>query len=100
MKSNIAIVAASALMLSSCMSMDMVPKSQGNSESWYSTEKELQLSVNEFYIHGYWNALDGSEQWTDNFTYRNINRHQDSGAPLDGNLDGQKYYVYHLWEQS
>lgn len=100
MKRHIAITAAAAFVLTSCVSMDMVPKSQGNSESWYSTETELQMAVNEFYILGYWNALEGSEQWTDNFTYRLINRHETSGAPLDGNLDGQKYFVYHLWEQS
>ena len=100
MKKYILMLSASLVMLSSCVSMDMVPKSQGNSESWYSTEMELQMAVNEFYILGYWNALEGSEQWTDNFTYRLINRHESSGAPLDGNLDGQKYYVYHLWEQS
>ena len=100
MKKYMLTISAGLLLLSSCVSMDMVPKSQGNSESWYSTEKELQLAVNEFYILGYWNALEGSEQWTDNFTYRLINRHESSGAPLDGNLDGQKYYVYHLWEQS
>lgn len=100
MKRHITIISVLVLFLSSCVSMDMVPKSQGNSESWYSTEMELQMAVNEFYILGYWNALEGSEQWTDNFTYRLINRHESSGAPLDGNLDGQKYYVYHLWEQS
>lgn len=100
MKRNIAILSALILLFSSCESMDMVPKSQGNSESWYSTEMELQMAVNEFYILGYWNALEGSEQWTDNFTYRLVNRHESSGAPLEGNLDGQKYYVYHLWEQS
>ena len=93
MKKYILMLSTSLVMLSSCVSMDMVPKSQGNSESWYSTEMELQMSVNEFYILGYWNALEGSEQWTDNFTYRLINRHESSGAPLDGNLDGQNVFT-------
>ena len=45
--------AAAALLLSACESMDMEPRAQGNSESWYSSDIELEMAVNEFYIHGY-----------------------------------------------
>lgn len=94
-------VAAAALMLTSCESMDMTPLSQGNSESWYSTETELEMAVNEFYILGYWNQpLEGSEQWTDNFTYRQQNRNPGSnGTVLDGTMNGQQWEVYSLWQQ-
>lgn len=94
-------LAAAAMLLTSCESMDMTPKSSGNSESWYSSELELEMATNEFYILGYWNPLEGSEQWTDNFTYRQQNRNPGSnGTVLDGTLNGQQYEVYHLWEQS
>lgn len=95
-------VAAAALMLTSCESMDMTPLSQGNSESWYSTEVELEMAVNEFYILGYWNTpLEGSEQWTDNFTYRQQNRNPGSnGTVLDGTMNGQQWEVYSLWQQN
>lgn len=95
-------VAAAALMLTSCESMDMTPLSQGNSESWYSTETELEMAVNEFYILGYWNQpLEGSEQWTDNFTYRQQNRNPGSnGTVLDGTMNGQQWEVYSLWQQN
>ena len=54
MKKNIiAYLAACGIMATSCVSMDMVPKTQGSSESWYSTETELDMAVNEFYILGY-----------------------------------------------
>lgn len=94
-------LATAALMLTSCESMNMTPLSQGNSESWYSTEVELEMAVNEFYILGYWNQpLEGSEQWTDNFTYRQQNRNPGSnGTVLDGTMNGQQYEVYRLWEQ-
>lgn len=94
-------MAAAAMLLTSCESMDMTPLSQGNSESWYSSEAELEMAVNEFYILGYWNQpLEGSEQWTDNFTYRQQNRNPGSnGTVLDGTMNGQQYEVYHLWEQ-
>ena len=82
----------------SCVDMDMVPKSQGNSESWYTTETELKMAVNEFYILGYWkmDSPESMEQYSDNFTYRNTNRK----TLLDGTLNGQTYEVYHLWQQS
>lgn len=93
-------LAAVALLLTSCESMDITPKSSGNSESWYSNELELEMATNEFYILGYWNYLEGSEQWTDNFTYRQQNRNPNSnGTVLDGTLNGQQYEVYHAWEQ-
>lgn len=97
MKHNIiTIMAGLSLTFASCTDMDIVPKAQGNSESWYTTETELQMAVNEFYILGYWaTPLQSSEQWTDNFTYRNTNR----CTILDGTMQGQQYEVYTLWQQ-
>lgn len=93
----ITLMAGLTLAFTSCVDMDMVPKSQGNSGSWYTTETELKMAVNEFYILGYWNRpLENSEQWTDNFTYRNTNRNYF----LDGTIQGQQYEIYSLWQQS
>ena len=93
----ITLFAGLSLTVTSCVDMNMVPKSQGNSESWYSTETELKMAVNEFYILGYWNKpLENSEQWTDNFTYRNTNR----SSFLDGTIQGQQYEIYTFWQQS
>ena len=36
--------------------MDITPKSQGNSESWYSTELELEMAANRMYTIGYWDS--------------------------------------------
>ena len=46
------IILSAALTLASCVSMDMTPLSQGNSDSWYTTEIELNMAVNEFYMLG------------------------------------------------
>lgn len=93
-------LALGAAFATACTSMDMTPKSEGNSESWYTTETELDMAVNEFYILGYWQEpLLASEQWTDNFTYRNTNRGE-GGSVLDGTLTGQTWYCYNLWYQS
>ena len=38
-------LAGLSLALVSCESMDLVPKSQGNTASWYTNETELALAV-------------------------------------------------------
>lgn len=96
------LAATLGISLTACESMDLVPKSQGNTASWYTTETELKLATNEFYILGYWQEpLNSSEQWCDNTTYRQQNRNPGSnGSVLDGTLNGQQYEVYALWQQS
>ena len=90
------IILSAALTLASCVSMDMTPLSQGNSDSWYTTEIELNMAVNEFYVLGYWDYLIAQEQWSDNFTYRNTNRN----AILEGTVNGQSYDAYTIWQQA
>lgn len=90
------IILSAALTLASCVSMDMTPLSQGNSDSWYTTEIELNMAVNEFYVLGYWDYLIAQEQWSDNFTYRNTNRN----AILEGTVNGQTYDAYTIWQQA
>ena len=65
MKNTVYTLLAAAAILGSCVPMDIAPKSQGSSASWYTTETELKMAVNEFYILGYWNYLESSERWTD-----------------------------------
>lgn len=90
--------AVSALLMASSCSMDLTPTSQGSSASWYTTETELDMAVNEFFILGYWaNPRQEAERWTDNFTYRNTNRGADI---LDGILNGEHYEVYQTWQQN
>ena len=95
------LVSGLCLGLTACESMDLVPNSQGNTESWYTTETELEMAANEFYILGYWQEpLNSTEQWSDNFTYRMQNRNPGSnGALLDGTLNGQQWEDYALWQQ-
>lgn len=95
-------LAGICLAMASCESMDMVPDYQGNTASWYTSETELQLAANEFYILGYWQEpLNSSEQWSDNTTYRLQNRNPGSnGTILDGTMNGQQWEVYSLWQQS
>ena len=97
MKKILFILFAAALVLDSCVSMDMTPTSQGNSASWYTTETELDMAVSEFYILGYWNYLESAERWSDNTTYRNINYNT---PILDGTINGQTWDCYNIWVQA
>ena len=47
--------AAAAVLMTACVDLDLTPKSQGSSENWYSTEQELQLSLNALYNPTLWN---------------------------------------------
>ena len=98
MKYKILTLAAGlTLFLNSCVDMDMTPLDQGSSESWYSTVEELDMAVNEYYILGYWrDPLENSEQWTDNFTYRNTHRMD----ILYGTMNGGIWQAQTLWTQS
>lgn len=102
MKTKILSLALLCMAMSACESMDITNDSQGNTESWYSTETELEMAANEFYILGYWQEpLNSTDQWSDDFTYRNINRNPNSdGQLLNGTLNGLQYEVYALWQQS
>ena len=80
MKTKI-LLAGMCLSLAACESMDLVPKSQGNTESWYTSETELRLASNDFYILGYWQEpLSSSEQWSDNTPYRQTMKYMLCGS--------------------
>lgn len=89
-----------ALIFNSCVDMDLSPLSSGNSESWYTTEEELDMAVNEFYILGYWkDPFESAETWTDNFTYRNTHRTSILYGTLNGSNSGDNWITPRLWQQ-
>ncbi len=51
-----------------CTDLDLNPLSQGSSESWYSDETEIIMSINDLYRDVFW-PLDPDE-WTDDWMYR------------------------------
>lgn len=97
----ITLIAGLALLLNSCVDMNLTPLSKANSESWYTTEEELNMAVNEFYLLGYWkDPLESSETWTDNFTYRNTHRTSILYGTLNGSNSGDNWISPRLWQQS
>ena len=97
----ITLIASLALIFSSCVDMSLSPLSSENSESWYSSEEELLMAVNEFYILGYWkDPLENAEMWTDNFTYRNAHRTTILYGTFNGSNSGDNWLSPKLWEQN
>lgn len=91
MKKNILTTLISTIfILSSCSNLDLNPLSEGSSENWYSTETEIEMALKDFYRDTFW-PMD-SEEWTDNYTYRETNH-----AIVNGTLNGQSTEVTDLW---
>jgi hypothetical protein len=68
MKTKVYIYLGAILGLASCADLDLNPLSQGSSESWYSNETEIDMSVNDLYRDVFWPDL--SDSWTDDYTNR------------------------------
>lgn len=68
MKTNKIIYTGVFLMLISCADLDLNPLSQGSSESWYSNETEINMSVNDLFRGVFWPNLQ--DIWTDDYTNR------------------------------
>lgn len=91
MKRNIiTLLLGSALLLNSCNDLDLSPLAKGSSESWYSSEVEIEMALNDLYKIEFW-PMD-SEEWTDNYVYRETNH-----AIVNGTLNGQSDEVKKLW---
>lgn len=85
------IVAGFTILLSACNDLDLSPLSEGSSENWYSTETEIEMALKDAYRDVFW-PMD-SEEWTDDYTYRETNH-----AIVNGTLNGQNSAVTDLWK--
>lgn len=68
MKTKVYIYIGAILGMTSCADLDLNPLSQGSSESWYSNETEINMSVNDLYRSVFWPDL--ADSWTDDYTNR------------------------------
>jgi hypothetical protein len=73
-----------------CVDLDLNPLSEGSSSNWYSTQQEIEMSVNDFYRTDFFPIDD--MLWGDDVTARNYylsstewnddGRARNSGQPL------------------
>ena len=69
---------ASAFALSACVDLDLAPLSEGSSETWYSSQQELEMSINDFYRTDFFPIFD--RRWGDDLTWRNITQDVFNGS--------------------
>ncbi|MBO4943453.1 MAG: RagB/SusD family nutrient uptake outer membrane protein [Muribaculaceae bacterium] len=87
------ILAAMGVSFASCHDLDLTPLSQGSSESWYSNENEIRMSVNNFYKIDFWGQDgDDNHDWSDDGM-----RRQEPSEIERGVLNGQSGIVSTLW---
>ncbi len=72
--------------------MDLNPLSSGATENWYSSETEIEMSVNGLYRGDFWSPYNVLGDCSDDF----IHRENLSSLEL-GTLNGQSSYVVNLW---
>lgn len=61
-------------LFTSCANLDLNPLAEGSSETWYSTQEEIDMSVSDLYKDAFFPANNGdnsgADSWTDDWIYR------------------------------
>ncbi len=68
----------STLTFSACVDLDLNPLSEGSSESWYSSQQEIEMSVNDYYRPEFF-PIDPMS-WSDDVTERNSTTNVQNGT--------------------
>ncbi len=93
MKTNKLIFIGVLTAFSACADLDLNPLSQGSSESWYSTETEIEMSVNDLFRDVFW--PDMSDSWTDDYTNR------EALTPItNATINGEWSTVNNIWSNT
>lgn len=71
------------LVLTSCVDLNLNPLSEGSSESWYSSQEEIEMSVNDFYRTDFFPIDDMG--WGDDITARNTTTSVQNGTMTSEN---------------
>lgn len=93
MKYNRLVILLGISVLTSCTDLDMNPLSEGSSESWYSSEAEIEMSIKDLYRSVFWSQ--DNDEWTDDHTNRDI-----STPFTNATLNGETSNVKDLWTNS
>ena len=93
MRLNISIACICLFFITSCGSLDLLPLSDGSTETWNSTADEIETSLNGLYKDAFW--MKDRDEWTDDWIYR------DAVSPITGaTLNGQNDFIIDWWKNS
>lgn len=79
--------------MTSCQDLDLNPLYYGSSENWYSSEEELEMSVNGLYRSVFWKLPN--DDWNDDFMSRT-----NVSDVTGGTINGETGDVKTLWTNS
>ena len=88
---TIAISMISALMITSCVDLNLNPLSEGSSENWYSSASEIEMSLNDLYRTAFF-PIDGTD-WGDDVTYRS-----NTQFTFNGTLTAENGTIATYWQ--
>ncbi len=87
-----------AVFSTSCADLDLNPLSEGSTSTWYSTQEEIEMSMNDLYRDVFfptysYNSDSYSDSWTDDWIYR------ESLTPITaGTINGEwSFLVTNMW---
>src|SRR5690606_3414088 len=81
------------MVFTGCNDLDLNPLSQGSSESWYSNEVEINMSLNDLYREVFWGLDDPA--WSDDWMYR------ETLTPItSATINGQWGTITTMWSNS
>lgn len=75
----------------SCYDLDLDPLAEGSSNNWFTTQTEVQMSIDELYRGVFW-QMD-KEVWTDYYVNRKTN-----SSIVNGTLNSEDSEVASFWE--
>ncbi len=81
----------STLTFSACVDLDLNPLSEGSSGNWYSSQQEIEMSVNDFYRTDFFPIDDMT--WGDDVTARNT-----TSAIQNGTLTAENSTIATRWQ--
>ena len=81
----------SALMITSCVDLNLNPLSEGSSENWYSSASEIEMSLNDLYRTAFF-PIDGTD-WGDDVTYRS-----NTQFTFNGTLNAENGTIATYWQ--
>lgn len=81
MKIKISVILICIIVSSACTDLNLNPLSDGSSGNWYSTEKELEMCINDLFSIKLWDR--DADGWTDDFMSRS-DVNEITGATING----------------
>jgi starch-binding outer membrane protein, SusD/RagB family len=93
MKIRIVILLSVLLAFSSCQDLDLNPLSEGSTETWYSTETEIRMALNDLFRPVFWPR--DNDQWTDDWMFRG-----ETNAMTAGTITAETGTVVNNWRNT